>query len=71
MRAILLEKFGDLDSLVYKDIPEPELKAGARCHRGVRHQRCRDAAAVRAAGVSYCLFTDPLLSRVGLNEIEA
>jgi pyruvate/2-oxoglutarate dehydrogenase complex dihydrolipoamide dehydrogenase (E3) component len=40
-------------------------------HRGVRHQRCRDAAAVRAAGVSYCLSTDPLLPRVGLNEIEA
>ena len=28
MRAILLEKFGDLDSLVYKDISEPEPKAG-------------------------------------------
>jgi hypothetical protein len=23
MRAIVLEKFGGLDSLVYKDIPEP------------------------------------------------
>ena len=29
MRAIVLEKFGGLDSLVYKDIPEPEPKAGA------------------------------------------
>jgi len=30
MRAIVLEKYGDLDSLVYKDIPEPEPKwAGA------------------------------------------
>jgi NADPH:quinone reductase len=28
MRAIVLEKFGRLDSLVYKDIPEPEPKAG-------------------------------------------
>ena len=26
MRAIVLEKFGGLDSLVYKDIPEPEPK---------------------------------------------
>jgi NADPH:quinone reductase-like Zn-dependent oxidoreductase len=28
MRAIVLEKFVGLDSLVYKDIPEPEPKAG-------------------------------------------
>ena len=28
MRAIVLEKFGGLDSLVYKDIPEPEPKSG-------------------------------------------
>jgi NADPH:quinone reductase len=28
MRAIVLEKFGGLDSLVYKDIPAPEPKAG-------------------------------------------
>src|SRR6478752_2943937 len=28
MRAIVLEKFGGLDSLVYKDIPEPEPKKG-------------------------------------------
>src|SRR6201982_393185 len=28
MRAIVLEKFGGVDSLVYKDIPEPEPKAG-------------------------------------------
>ena len=28
MRAIVLEKFGGLDSLVYKDIPDPEPKAG-------------------------------------------
>ncbi|HYX02787.1 MAG TPA: zinc-binding alcohol dehydrogenase family protein [Reyranella sp.] len=28
MRAIVLEKFGGLDSLVYTDIPEPEAKAG-------------------------------------------
>jgi NADPH2:quinone reductase len=28
MRAIVLEKFGGLDSLVYRDIPEPEPKAG-------------------------------------------
>jgi NADPH:quinone reductase-like Zn-dependent oxidoreductase len=28
MRAIVLEKFGRLDSLVYKDIPELEPKAG-------------------------------------------
>src|SRR5713101_7372401 len=28
MRAIVLEKFGGLDSLVYTDIPEPEAKRG-------------------------------------------
>jgi NADPH:quinone reductase len=28
VRAIVLEKFGGLDSLVNKDIPEPEPKAG-------------------------------------------
>jgi hypothetical protein len=28
MCAIVLEKFGGLDSLVYKDLPEPEPKAG-------------------------------------------
>lgn len=28
MRAIVLEKFGGVDSLVYKDIPEPEPMAG-------------------------------------------
>jgi NADPH2:quinone reductase len=28
MRAIVLEKFGGLESLVYKEIPEPEPKAG-------------------------------------------
>src|SRR5262245_38871149 len=28
MRAIVLEKFGGLDSLVYNDIAEPEPKAG-------------------------------------------
>jgi NADPH:quinone reductase len=28
MRAIVLEKFGGLDSLVYQDLPEPESKAG-------------------------------------------
>ena len=28
MRAIVLEKFGGLDSLVYKEIPAPEPKAG-------------------------------------------
>jgi NADPH2:quinone reductase len=28
MRAIVLDKFGGLDSLVYKDIPKPEPKAG-------------------------------------------
>src|SRR5262249_5436833 len=28
MRAIVLEKFGGLDSLVYQDLPEPEPKAG-------------------------------------------
>jgi NADPH2:quinone reductase len=28
MRAIVLEKFGGLDSLVYKDIPEPDPKVG-------------------------------------------
>src|SRR5262245_57426753 len=28
MRAIVLEKFGGLDSLVYRDLPEPEPKAG-------------------------------------------
>jgi hypothetical protein len=28
MRAIVLDKFGGLDSLIYKDIPEPEPKAG-------------------------------------------
>ena len=40
MRAIVLEKFGGLDSLVYKDIPEPEhgrltrpfIKLGAAIH---------------------------------------
>lgn len=28
MRAIVLEKFGGLDSLVYKEIPDPEPEAG-------------------------------------------
>ena len=28
MRAIVLEKFGGLDSLVYTDLPEPEPLAG-------------------------------------------
>src|ERR1700724_1256581 len=28
MRAIVLEKFGGLDSLVYKDLPDPEPKGG-------------------------------------------
>jgi NADPH:quinone reductase-like Zn-dependent oxidoreductase len=28
MRAIVLEKFGGLDGLVYKEIPDPEPKAG-------------------------------------------
>jgi len=28
MEAIVLEKFGGLDSLVIKDIPEPEPKVG-------------------------------------------
>ena len=28
MRAIVLEKFGGLDRLVYKEIPDPEPKAG-------------------------------------------
>jgi NADPH2:quinone reductase len=28
MRAIVLEKFGGIDSLVHKDIPEPEPEAG-------------------------------------------
>ena len=28
MRAIILKGFGGLDSLVYKDIPEPEPEAG-------------------------------------------
>jgi NADPH:quinone reductase len=28
MRAIVLDKFGGLDSLVYKDIAEPEPKTG-------------------------------------------
>ena len=28
MRAIVLQKFGGLDSLVYKELPEPEPKAG-------------------------------------------
>jgi NADPH2:quinone reductase len=28
MRAIVLEKFGGLESLVYKEIPDPEPKAG-------------------------------------------
>jgi NADPH:quinone reductase len=28
MRAIVLEKFGGLDSLVYKEIRDPEPKAG-------------------------------------------
>jgi hypothetical protein len=36
MRAIVLEKFGGLDSLVYKDIPEPEPKAG---HASLGHCR--------------------------------
>jgi NADPH:quinone reductase-like Zn-dependent oxidoreductase len=28
MRAIVLEKFGGLDSLVYRDVPEPEPQLG-------------------------------------------
>jgi len=29
MRAIVLEKFGGLDSLVFKGMPDPEPKAGS------------------------------------------
>ena len=35
---IVLEKFGGLDSLVYKDIPEPEPKAG---HVVIQVNLCR------------------------------
>ena len=45
MRAIVLEKFGGLDSLVYKEIPDPEAfsinHAEAPCsgrRRSVRHK---------------------------------
>jgi hypothetical protein len=48
MRAIVLEKFGGLDGLVYKDIPEPKPKAGhvviqikANCRGRGRSVRCQ------------------------------
>jgi NADPH:quinone reductase-like Zn-dependent oxidoreductase len=52
MRAIVLEKFGGLDSLVYKDIPAPEPKAGHVVIeiKVVRHQPCRDAYAPGRVG---------------------
>ena len=49
MRAIVLEKFGGLDSLVYKDIPEPEPKAGHVVIEikafGINHAECTCAVA--------------------------
>ena len=51
MRAIVLEKFGGLDSLVYTDIPKPQPRR--RCgdrDQGVRHQPRRDAHAARRMG---------------------
>ena len=49
MRAIVLEKFGGLDSLVYKDIPEPEPKAGHVVIQikafGINHAECTCARA--------------------------
>jgi hypothetical protein len=32
MRAIVLQKFGGLDSLVYEDIPKPEPKDACKPH---------------------------------------
>ena len=54
MRAIVLEKFGGLDSLVYRDIPEPEPQGRPCGHRGqgVRHQPRRDAHAPGRMGRS-------------------
>ena len=53
MRAIVLEKFGGLDSLVYRDIPDPEprLARGDR-NQGVWHQPRRDAYALGRMGRS-------------------
>jgi pyruvate/2-oxoglutarate dehydrogenase complex dihydrolipoamide dehydrogenase (E3) component len=72
MLAIVLEKFGGLNSLVYKDIPEPEPKAGHVVIEafGINYAEMHSRS-TRGRIVSYCLFTDPLLARVGLNEIEA
>jgi NADPH2:quinone reductase len=45
MRATVLEKFGGPDSLVIKEIPEPEPRAVHVVIQGVRHQSRRDAYA--------------------------
>ncbi len=54
MRAIVLEKFGGLDSLVYTDIPKPLPKDGEVVIkvRGIRPQPRRDAHASRRMGRS-------------------
>jgi NADPH:quinone reductase-like Zn-dependent oxidoreductase len=49
MRAIVLEKFGGLDSLVYKTLPDPEPKPGhvviESRHSASTTPRCTCAAA--------------------------
>ncbi len=54
MRAIVLEKFGGLDSLAYQDIPEPEPQAGHVVIeiKAIRHQPCRNAHAPGRMGRS-------------------
>jgi hypothetical protein len=52
MRAIVLEKFGGLDSLVYKDIPEPEPKAGASGRKGRKARSYAESGARGASSLS-------------------
>jgi hypothetical protein len=62
MRAIVLEKFGGLDSMVYKDVPEPEPKAGetrpqrldVKSTRIFRFEEIREAHRVMEANESRC-----------------
>ncbi len=60
MRAIVLEKFGGLDSLVYTDIPEPEpleghvvieIKAFGINHAELHMRRGEWAEAARVSGI--------------------
>ena len=71
MRAIVIEKFGGLDSLVYKEIPEPEPKAGHVVIQikafGINHaemhmRRGEWAEAAEVSGVE-CVGADPSPAR--------